>query len=191
MRSSSKKNSILTAASELFASVGYEATTFEKIAQKAAVGLGLIRYHYSTKEELYFHCAESNIRGLIEFIRQTCDSKTGKEAIKNYIERYFEYALVHSSTYSIVYTTSIFMIVTTPELTLKMNIISNELISYLEEKISTLENRSQPDGQNKIDAISIIFLMHGAMRANLSKEFKKFVVVDSILKFALKALEVE
>jgi AcrR family transcriptional regulator len=51
---------ILEAADELFAEVGFDATTTREIATRAGVNEALIHYHYEGRDELDFLVAHRN-----------------------------------------------------------------------------------------------------------------------------------
>lgn len=69
------KERILKVANELFASLGFAATTVRDIAQRAEVNLAAINYHFKNKENLYWAVFDWNYTFLDEHIETF-----GKEA---------------------------------------------------------------------------------------------------------------
>jgi AcrR family transcriptional regulator len=73
-----KQEQILSAALELFANVGYNATSTNAIAQKAGVSEGLIFRHFKNKQGLLdalVREAEAKIAGLVSHIIEEDDAK--------------------------------------------------------------------------------------------------------------------
>lgn len=55
----SKRDSIITSAIELFRSKGYDLTTIGDIVGRSGVGKGTFYQYFQSKEDLFFECAES------------------------------------------------------------------------------------------------------------------------------------
>ena len=74
-RAATTRNSLITAAGELFAEFGYNGVTTRMIADKAGVRLSAIHYHFGNKEKLYIAaCTFAHSQGrLTTFARIVAD----------------------------------------------------------------------------------------------------------------------
>ncbi len=79
----SKKEKILTAATELFARQGFNKTATSEIAQKAGVAQGTVFHHYQNKENLLVAICDELIETYIAGMRKAADGDgTGWEALE-------------------------------------------------------------------------------------------------------------
>lgn len=91
-----KKESILSAALELFANDGYSATSTSKIAHKADVSEGLIFRHFENKKGLLNAIMVETEKKLAEILAAIISEQDPKQTLKKLIELPFE---IHESEY--------------------------------------------------------------------------------------------
>ncbi len=86
----SKKEIILKQAKRLFAKMGYDGTTMDKIASKADVNKALIYYHFKNKENLYSCVLRDSVNAIYNYIVEKKKETDNYEiALKVYIEAFF------------------------------------------------------------------------------------------------------
>ena len=73
------KQALLSAAEELFALKGFDATTVREISDKAGVNLSLVSYHFGGKKGIYEACFTGFHRRNIELIRRILKPAENKQ----------------------------------------------------------------------------------------------------------------
>lgn len=93
------KNRIIEAATELIEQHdgNVKEITARAIAGKAGVGLGLINYHFGSKEELITECVQRIIGKVVEGFRMTGHYETDKERIRACAVYVFHFLFEHSA----------------------------------------------------------------------------------------------
>jgi AcrR family transcriptional regulator len=93
-RAQRTRNSILDAAEELFAEAGDDRVTVREIALKAGVPLGLVSYHFTTKEKLFEEVVGRRAEALNTRRQQKLAAllrPTVKEIIDAFLRPYFDF----------------------------------------------------------------------------------------------------
>lgn len=89
---SERQHAILRSAQVLFAELGYDGASFEKISGRAGVAFGLIRHYYKSKNNLYVAavaCSMENAHSYI--VEKTADATSGLDALLNGVYSYIEF----------------------------------------------------------------------------------------------------
>ncbi len=88
----SRKESIIAAALELFASKGYDATSTAELARVAGVSEGTIFHHFKTKDGVLVHILTHLMDRYVETMsRDLAHSENGMEAIEGLIRFHFRF----------------------------------------------------------------------------------------------------
>ncbi|MCU1480474.1 MAG: TetR/AcrR family transcriptional regulator [Subtercola sp.] len=100
-----RQQEILTAATELFTTKGYEKTTIEDIADEVGVLKGSLYYYFASKEELLFEVVSANHESLHRHVVTDADytSVQGLDTVRLFTSRHVRFVLTHravSSLYS-------------------------------------------------------------------------------------------
>lgn len=96
-RSARKRNDLSLAATELFLEKGYDGTSMDDVATKAAVSKPTVYKYFSDKERLYAEivlATTSNMVGLVNLISETMSGQTTAEAGLLLLARQFLTALM-------------------------------------------------------------------------------------------------
>jgi AcrR family transcriptional regulator len=98
-----KKRRILRVAQEMFGRHGYHATTVKMIAEEAEVAFGLVAHHFGTKENLFLTAGFEMVDRVMDKIKANPKkTKTGREAVAQFIEDYLDFTLEHPSLFPIL-----------------------------------------------------------------------------------------
>ena len=86
-----RRETILEAATDLFAESGYRSTDVQQIADRLKIGKGTIYRYFPTKEELFFAAADRAMHAMEAFIRSRLEGVADdvariKRAIRSYVE---------------------------------------------------------------------------------------------------------
>jgi len=81
-----RKNSLIRATLSLIATEGIDAATVRVIAQRANVTQGLIRYYFSTKEELILAAYEYHMNAMVEISNEALKSVKDKKPTDRLVE---------------------------------------------------------------------------------------------------------
>ncbi len=83
---------ILEAAEDVFAEQGYYHARMDAIAERAELAKGTLYYYFKSKDEIYVHLLEREIRKIHEEIRRRITGReTFLEILEMWIEFYLEY----------------------------------------------------------------------------------------------------
>jgi len=96
-RSARKRNSLLLAATELFLEKGYDGTSMDDVAAKAAVSKPTVYKYFSDKERLFAEIVlamTSNMVGLVNLISETMGGQPTAESGLLPLARQFLTALI-------------------------------------------------------------------------------------------------
>jgi AcrR family transcriptional regulator len=92
-----RKESILDAATRLFARKGFEATTTAAVAEAAGVSEGTIFHHFKTKDGVLIHILqELTILYCKELQAEASEADSGMDAIERMMRFHFRFILKHS-----------------------------------------------------------------------------------------------
>jgi len=83
-------SAILTAAEHVFAEQGYYHARMDAIAERAELAKGTLYYYFKSKDEIYVHLLEREIRKIHEEIRGRI---TGRETFLQILEMWIEFYL--------------------------------------------------------------------------------------------------
>ena len=174
-----RKNQILHAASLCFAESGYERTSIETIARKAGVALGLVRYYFMSKENLYFEATLDVIKGLSEHLNGLdFSSLTAKEAVRLYILEYLRFTSDPSNSYWMIYQESPFAILHQEEFTAALGSASFDVIIILRDILDAVYLEDA-----MLKASIIVASLHGLQRARFSAKFREMLSFESVADF--------
>ena len=174
-----RKNQILHAASLCFAESGYERTSIETIARKAGVALGLVRYYFVSKENLYFEATQKVIKGLSEHLNGLDFScLTAKEAVRLYILEYLRFTSDPSNSYWMIYQESPFAILQQEEFTAALGTVSLDVIIILRDILDAIYLED-----TLLKASIIVASLHGLQRARFSAKFREMLSFESVADF--------
>ena len=174
-----RKIQILYAASLCFAESGYERTSIETIARRAGVALGLVRYYFSSKENLYFEATQKVIKGLGEHLNGLdFSSLPPKEAVRLFILEYLRFTSESSNSYWMIYQESPFAILHQKEYAEALGSASLEILVILRD---ILEEVWPKDAMLK--ASIILASLHGIQRARFSLKFREILSFEGVADF--------
>ncbi len=100
----SKRDNILNAAEQLFASSGFEGTTTRAIAGKADVNIAMLSYYFGSKEQLLYAVLERFSDRLMNVFRDIhTDYADPEQRLRQWLIAYIDYIFEHPNHAKIVY----------------------------------------------------------------------------------------
>jgi AcrR family transcriptional regulator len=175
-----KKVEILRIACRSFSEHGYEKSSIERIAGRAGVAVGLVRYYFRTKENLYFEAAHGVVSGLRDHLRELdFASFPPGEVVRLFVLEYMRYTSDPENAYWMIYQESPFAILNDPEHATKMVVVSMEIVALLQDVLILF----WPLEQAKSKALLLIASLHGVQRARFSTTLREFVSLDDVGDF--------
>jgi AcrR family transcriptional regulator len=96
--SEEKRQKILTAAGELFASRPFHKVLLSDVATAAAVGKGTVYVYFKSKEELYLALLYQSFENLVDQLKQRLDAdelRSPREALETMVHEFVDYAYRH------------------------------------------------------------------------------------------------
>jgi len=97
-----RRDTILSAAREVFSRVGFAAATVEDVAEQAGIGKGTLYLYFRSKEEIYLACLVEEVQ---ELMRQTREelSRAGdfRAQLRAFFRIRFEFCEKHEAFYRI------------------------------------------------------------------------------------------
>lgn len=98
-----RKEAILDAATQLFASKGFEATPTAEVAKLAGVSEGTIFHHFKTKDGVLIHIIHRMMNQYYKDIRADAEKAgTGMEAVERMIRLHFRFINEHSLEFLVI-----------------------------------------------------------------------------------------
>ncbi|WP_421900320.1 TetR/AcrR family transcriptional regulator [Maridesulfovibrio sp.] len=95
-----KKERILLAAQEQFGEHGYTATTLKMVADHAGVASGLVSHYYGNKDNLFLESGRELIDQMLGILTDKAkEGKSGLEALGIFVQAYFDFTMVHKTTF--------------------------------------------------------------------------------------------
>lgn len=95
-RATTRKNSILLAACEIFREKGYAASTVREIATKSGIEAGSLYYHFSSKQEILLEIMDTTMANLLEGITGAIKNETDcRSKLKAAIRFHLRYHIDH------------------------------------------------------------------------------------------------
>lgn len=101
MRAESQKK-ILTAAIQLFAEKGYQATSVSDIARKAGMAKGIIYHYFSTKEDLLWKILESSENQMFAYYNELVGELPAKQKLVNFLMAYGQTLVENAKVWKIL-----------------------------------------------------------------------------------------
>jgi len=99
-----RKESILDAATQLFATKGFEATPTAEVAKIAGVSEGTIFHHFKTKDGVLIHIIRRMMNLYYKDIRAQAEkASTGMEAVEQMIRTHFRFINEHSQEFLVIF----------------------------------------------------------------------------------------
>lgn len=94
-----RRESILEAAENLFATKGFSGTTIQEIADAIGILKGSLYYYVSSKEELLFEVVLRNHQRLHHHVLDdpALNSQDGVDAVRLFVERHVSFVLLHNA----------------------------------------------------------------------------------------------
>lgn len=100
----SRKESILDAATQLFAAKGFEATPTAEVAKVAGVSEGTIFHHFKTKDGVLIHIIRRMMNLYHEKVRAEAESaSSGLDAVERMIRLHFRFINEHSREFLVIF----------------------------------------------------------------------------------------
>lgn len=175
-----KKIAIRTVAARCFAEQGYERTSIELIARQTGVAQGLVRYYFSTKEQLYFEAAHATMSALKKCLMATPDIQDGpRAAVRRFVLDYMAFTSDPDNAYGLIYQESPFKILRDPCFVHDINTVSLEILDILREILAAV----LPADQALETATIIVTSLHGIQRARLSPKLRELINLDRVADF--------
>ncbi len=95
-----KKQKILLAAQEQFGEHGFTGTTLKMIADHAEVASGLVSHYFGNKDNLFLESGLALIDQMLSIFTQKADqADNGLDALKIFVESYFDFTSAHKTTF--------------------------------------------------------------------------------------------
>lgn len=102
-KSSESKEKILETALHIFSRYGYDGTTVRDICKEAGMSVGILNYHWGSKEELWFEVCELCSRRIYEAMLRAADfTRPPKEAMPKFLGALFDDLLENTDLLRIV-----------------------------------------------------------------------------------------
>lgn len=99
-----RKESILDAATQLFAAKGYEATPTAEVAKVAGVSEGTIFHHFKTKDGVLIHIIRRMMNLYYKEIRaEAKNAGSGLDAVERMIRLHFRFINEHSQEFLVIF----------------------------------------------------------------------------------------
>src|SRR5271155_3866724 len=97
-----RRDTILSAAREVFSRVGFAAATVEDVAEQADIGKGTLYLYFRSKEEIYLACLVEEVQELMRRSREEMESKPDlRSKLEAYFRVRFEFCEKHEAFYRI------------------------------------------------------------------------------------------
>lgn len=94
---SSRRSFILEAASDLFATSGYSASTMDDLADKTQLNKSTIYYYYSSKADLLYEIMQSSVNDIQMIAADAVRQKSAVDALSTYIDSMVDWVIAHRS----------------------------------------------------------------------------------------------
>ncbi|SDK96353.1 transcriptional regulator, TetR family [Maridesulfovibrio ferrireducens] len=95
-----KKQKILLAAQEQFGINGFTGTTLKMIADHAGVASGLVSHYFGNKDHLFLESGEALIDQMLTLFTKKADkAENGLNALRIFVESYFDFTMAHRTTF--------------------------------------------------------------------------------------------
>ncbi len=102
-----RRDEILAAATELFASEGYGRVTTRELARRAGLSQTGLYIYFRTKEEILAAiCDRTHDAMTAAFEASLAEAKTPQEALSKLVRSYIEFGLAHPAEYQLTFTVS-------------------------------------------------------------------------------------
>ena len=181
---SEKQRAILRSAQAVFAELGYEGASFDKISGKAGVAFGLIRHYYKNKNNLYAVAVVDAMNAAHQYIVEgTSDAKSGLDALLKGVYAYIEFIDSDASKGKLLVSAEPEKIVESENRNSVVNGFDESIVSLFSGFIARgVDDRSIRDIDPKHNALVVLGLLHGASQVSVlaGSGISKFVILEFI-----------
>ena len=102
--SSYSKESVIKAATKIFAKKGFDGTSMREIAKSAHLTKPMIYYHFKNKEDLYLYILENSISMLSKKVEKvTSEDREPEEIIRKVVKIYVKYFKEEEDIFRIIH----------------------------------------------------------------------------------------
>lgn len=180
-----KSKMILAAACTNFAEKGFEKTSIEIVAQHAGVALGLVRYYFANKENLYFEAIKATMTGLRDHLELLdLPSKESREAIRAFVLSYMRYTSDPANNYRAIYREPPFAVLADADRMRELGSLSMEIVEVLKQ---ALVLDFEPDTATRMAAY-VVTSLHGVQRSRFSPVYHDLFDMNELADFFARAL---
>lgn len=186
----SKKEKILKAAQELFASYGYAGTTMKAVAEQAGVASGLVFHYFDSKENLFMAAGSELIDSMILELRDAVDeAEDGCKALGRFVRAYLRFTIENERTFPTIIRCSPFSD-DNPELDRKkISAKFRELIDMIEEILRRgVEDGSIVDLPVTQTAFMVYANIVGAVRTKFLTPYEIPGLYDEACEFIMRSV---
>jgi AcrR family transcriptional regulator len=192
-----RRDEILRAATELFASEGYGRVTTRELAKRAGLSQTGLYIYFRTKEEILAAiCDRTHDAMTAAFEAALADAKSPKQALSKLVRSYIEFGLAHPAEYQLTFTVS-------PETLAPIaKDFSKPFVaqepgarSFLRfhDLLARLAKQGAPIAIDPMTAVQILwFVGHGAVSLLISRSHFPWVernkLIDQLERFVLAGL---
>ncbi|MDY0039073.1 MAG: TetR/AcrR family transcriptional regulator [Desulforhabdus sp.] len=180
-----RKESILDAATQLFAEKGFEATPTAEVAKIAGVSEGTIFHHFKTKNGVFIHIISRVMNLYYQKVRAEAENAgSGLEAIEQMIRLHFHFINEHSMEFLVIFRDL-------PAHLLKPDLPHRKVIQDQVEKIFALLaaaiDRGQSDGSIRtVPTRQTAFILRGLLIGLTRQRLQSLLQVPDLSEEAVE-----
>ncbi len=165
---SEKQQAILRSAQVLFAELGYEGASFDKISGYAGVAFGLIRHYYKNKSNLYAVAVMDAMNDAHQYIvEKTVDARSGLDALLKGVSSYIEFVNSATSKGKLLLSANPEKVADSENRKAVVNGFDEAIVSLFSEFISRgIDDHSIRNIDPKHNALAVLGLLHGASQVS-------------------------
>ena len=186
-----KKELVLQIAKELFGELGYNGTTFKKIADRAGVAVGLLSHHYVSKEKL-FRVAGLDVTERLSFVLQNevIQAENGFDAVCRFAKCYLDFSINPDENFLVLVRCSPFSDIKTGEDRDAMVHKFAQIPVLLETCVARgVRDGSIPDLLIPETASVVLCNLVGAVRTKLLTPYSPPKLYDETLRFIMRSIK--
>ncbi len=186
LSASQRREALLDAAIEVFASRGYHGSSIDEIAQAAGISKGLIYEHFAGKKALHAALVEREIADLFARLQANARSgRTGADRLRGGVEAFLGFVEERRDAWRMLFRDA-----ADPEMV--------EMLDRVEEQAAgvlvALMEEDAPAGESREDLEVFARLLSGALQALANwwlehPEVPRAALADRVMEFAWLGLE--